>query len=164
MRKTGNAIILLHSVVSHTMKKKIGGTESLLVCCALFLSASGVCDAVTCDSGHLIIEASVFLFSSFFLEFVRTPLASGIVCWPPRSKRMHCANTVRSGMHSRTRCCSSNLWASCFAKPVIVACHRHFVPVSALLFVAVLYRSWQFPPQDEVRPPDTRWRGRSKTR
>lgn len=116
---------------------------------------------VTVDISSLKPAYSFFLL---FLEFVRTPLASGIVCWPPRSKRMHCANTVRSGMHSRTRCCSSNLWASCFAKPVIVACHRHFVPVSVLLFVAVLYRSWQFPPQDEVRPPDTRWRGRSKTR
>lgn len=68
MRKTDNAIILLHSVVSHTLKKKKGGTEPpSLVRCALFLFASGVCDAVMCDSGHLIIKASVFTFSFLYV-------------------------------------------------------------------------------------------------
>lgn len=122
MRKTDNAIIMLHSVVSHTMQKK-GGTESLLVCCALFISASGVCDAVTCDSGHLIIEASVFLFSSFFRIFTN-PFGFGhCLLAPPLEKNALCKHCAKRNALSHPM-----LQLKCVGQLLCEACNRRMPP------------------------------------
>lgn len=101
MRKTDNAIILLHSVVSHTVKKK--AAQSLLRSCVapffyplpVFVTQS----CVTVDISSLKPAYSSLLF--LLLYFCRTcvnPFGFKHCPLTPARKRMHCADSVRSGM------------------------------------------------------------------
>lgn len=95
MRKTDNAIIMLHSVVSHTMKKKRWHSVSARVLCPFSIRFQCLWRSHVWQwtSHHWSQRIPFFLL--FFLEFVRTPSASSIACWPPLEKNAlcrHCAS------------------------------------------------------------------------